>query len=66
LEREIIKERISSGVQRAIANGVKLQRKSKLEWIAEAVRELRTMGWSLQALAKSVGVSNASVARALR
>ena len=38
----------------------------KLDGIADALRELWGMGWSLQeAIAKSVGVSTASVARGL-
>ena len=65
-EREIIKDRISAGVQRAVANGAKLGRKRKIDGIADAVRELRGKGWSLRSIAKSVGVSPMSVARALR
>jgi lambda repressor-like predicted transcriptional regulator len=33
---------------------------------ADAARELRGKGWSLRTIAKSVGVSTASVARALQ
>lgn len=64
-EREIIRERIRAGVQRAVANGAKLGRKRKIDGIADAVRELRGKGWSLRTIAKSVGVSTASVARVL-
>lgn len=37
-----------------------------LDGVADAVRELRDMGWSLRGIAKSVGVSTANVAWALR
>ena len=36
-----------------------------LNGIAEAVRELRDKGWSLRMIAKSVGMSTASVAHSL-
>ena len=65
-EREIIKERIRAGVQRAVANGAKLGRKRKIDAIADAVRKLRDKGWSMRMIARSVGVSPMSVARALR
>jgi len=64
-EREIIRERIRAGVERAVANGAKLGRKRKIDGLRQAVRELRRKGWSLRMIARSVGVSTASVARAL-
>jgi len=64
-EREIIRERIRAGVERAVANGAKLGRKRKIDGLRQAVRELRRKGWSLRMIARSVGVSPASVARAL-
>jgi len=65
-EREIIRERIRAGVERAVANGAKLGRKRKIDGVADVVRELRRKGLSLREIAKNVGISTGSVARSLK
>jgi DNA invertase Pin-like site-specific DNA recombinase len=65
-EREIIRERIRAGVERAVANGAKLGRKRKIDGICESARTLRKEGFSLRTIAKKLDVSPMTIARALR
>ena len=63
-ERDIIRERTSEGRRRAIENGVKFGRKSKLSPFqrAEAVKR-RAAGETLAAIAKSYAVDVSTISR---
>ena len=61
-EREIIRERVRAGLERAKANGVKLGRPRVGFDVNEAVR-LKQSGYSWPKLAKRLGVSSATLRR---
>ena len=65
-EREIIRERVVSGLDRAKANGVRLGRKPVAPIIVKKVKELRATGMTQTAIAKSVGISQAKVSALLK
>jgi DNA invertase Pin-like site-specific DNA recombinase len=63
-ERELIRERINSGISRARTQGKVLGRPRKL--VDEVkVRDLRRKGLSLREIAKEIGISKDAAARAL-
>jgi DNA invertase Pin-like site-specific DNA recombinase len=64
-ERAIIAERVRSGVAHARSKGVKLGRR-KLIVDTDKLAMLRAQGLSLRAIAEQVGISHASVVRALQ
>jgi|SRR6266404_1170979 len=63
-ERDVIRERTSEGRKRAMANGVKFGRKSKLSAFqqAEAIKR-RAAGETLAAIAKSYAVDVSTISR---
>ena len=62
LERNIIRERVISGLNNARAKGKKLGRpKSKLD--TKKIKELKEMGFSLRNIAEQIGVSKSTIAR---
>jgi len=65
-EREIIKERVSSGLQRARDNGVKLGRKPLAPITAKQIKERRDKGESVRKIAKALNISISSVSRYAR
>ena len=60
LERDIIAERVKAGLRRAKENGKKLGR-PKVSVDPQRLRELRSKGLSLRAIAKETGVSRTTV-----
>ena len=64
-EREIIKERVMSGLERAKANGIKLGRPRKGFDIAQAL-ELRNQGIGYKQIAAKLGVPRTTVYRYLK
>ena len=65
-EREIISDRVVSGLERAKSNGVRLGRKPVAPIIVKKVKELRATGMTQTAIAKSVGISQAKVSALLK
>lgn len=66
-ERELIRERVNAGIQAAQSRGVHCGRRTKLT--SEQIYEIkvhRDMGDSMQDIANSVGISRATVYRALK
>ena len=66
LERDIIAERVKSGLRRAKENGKKLGRPRGTALDVEKIRGLRKKGWSLKQIAKALNTSKSSVARLLK
>ena len=64
-ERELIKERVTSGVANAKRNGVKFGRPAKVFRRDEAIR-LRGEGQSFRAIATKLGVPVSTIADAVR
>lgn len=63
-ERELIKSRTSEGRARAIANGVKMGRKSKLTTHqAQEARDRKAAGETLVQIARSYNVSHSTISR---
>ena len=62
-ERDVIRERVVSGLERAKANGKKLGRKGLADITRKQILAARSQGYSYRKVAKKVGVSLASVAR---
>lgn len=56
-EREMIRERVNAGLQRAKANGVKLGRRNTTDCLAKEVLELRASGKTFREIAEKLGVS---------
>jgi putative DNA-invertase from lambdoid prophage Rac len=66
-ERGLLRQRINEGLARARARGVKLGRRASLDASTlERARALKAQGRSTRAIGKAVGVSAATVSRALR
>ena len=65
LEREIIRERVTAGLERARARGQRLGR-PRVPVALEAIRQLRADGHSLGAIARRVRCSRATLRRRLR
>jgi Resolvase, N terminal domain len=65
LEREIIRERVKAGLQNARRRGKRLGRRRAMVNV-QAVDEMASGGLSGRAIAKTVGVSEATVRRILR
>jgi DNA invertase Pin-like site-specific DNA recombinase len=65
-EREIIRERVVSGLERAKANGVRLGRKPVAPITVKQIHELRAKGLTQTAISKKVGVSQAKVSQILK
>jgi len=63
--REIIRERVKAGLQNARRRGRKLGRRRALVNVVR-VREMASQGLSGRAIAKVIGVSEATVRRILR
>jgi len=66
LERDIIAERVKSGLRRAKENGKKLGRPRGTALDVEKIRGPRKKGWSLKQIAKALNTSKSSVARLLK
>jgi DNA invertase Pin-like site-specific DNA recombinase len=66
LEREIIRERVKAGLQSARRRGKRLGRRRAMFNVQAAVDEMASRGLSGRAIAKTVGVSEATVRRILR
>ena len=64
LERDIIAERVKAGLRRAKENGKKLGR-PRVSVDPQQLRELRSKGLSLRAIAKETGVSRTTVSDVL-
>jgi len=62
LERDIIAERVRSGLRRARENGKQLGR-PKVTVDEEKVRQMREQGMSFRAIARLLGISKSTVAR---
>src|SRR5262245_60916541 len=65
LERDIIRERVTAGLERAKARGTKLGRPS-VQVDLKAIRQLRLDGHSLGAIARRLRCSRATLRRRLR
>ena len=66
LERNLIRERVCAGLQKAKRNGVKLGRPSRMnDGLKSAIRLLREKGLGIKQIAKQVGVGVGSVYLAL-
>jgi len=65
-EREIIRERVISGLERAKAKGVKLGRKPIPPIKIKEVHKLRSDGLTQTAIAKRVGITQAKVSQILK
>ena len=65
LERSLIKERVLLGLKRAKAQGIKLGR-PRVSIDLDKLRELHGKGLSHRKIATQIGISHASVGRALR
>ena len=65
-EREIIRERVISGLERAKAKGVKLGRKPIPPIKIKQVQKLRLEGHTQTAIAKKVGITQAKVSQILK
>ena len=66
LERNLIRERVCAGLQKAKRNGVKLGRPSRMnDGLKSAIRLLRDKGLGIKQIAKQVGVGVGSVYLAL-
>jgi DNA invertase Pin-like site-specific DNA recombinase len=63
LEREIIRERVNSGLARARAQGTRLGRPKVAAAVEERIRALRRAGTGIKAIAKRLGVGVATVQR---
>ena len=64
-ERSLIQERVAAGIRNAKERGVRFGR-PRAGFDAARALEMRRQGSSLRAIAKAVGVSTATVCRALR
>jgi lambda repressor-like predicted transcriptional regulator len=64
-ERELIRERVMMGVERARRQGKRIGRR-RVHTDVDTIRKLRGEGWSLRAIAKEVGVSRTTVMELLR
>jgi DNA invertase Pin-like site-specific DNA recombinase len=62
LEREIIRERVTAGLRRAKADGIKLGR-PVAQIDAVKLQEMRQQGHSLRTIANALGVSKSTVSR---
>lgn len=62
-EREIIRERVLAGLEKARANGVKLGRKPLAPITAKQIKERRDRGDSVRKIARALDISIASVSR---
>jgi DNA invertase Pin-like site-specific DNA recombinase len=56
-EREMIRERVNAGLERAKANGVTLGRRNTTDHLAKQVLEMRGMGETFRGIAKTLGIS---------
>jgi DNA invertase Pin-like site-specific DNA recombinase len=65
LERDIIRERVTAGLERARARGARLGR-PRLRVDLDAIHQLRADGHSLGAIARRVRCSRATLRRRLR
>lgn len=63
-EREQIRDRVKSGLKAARARGSRLGRPT-INYDPERIMELKGAGFSTRAIAKEIGVSNATVSRTL-
>ena len=64
-EREIIRERVRSGLARARAQGKRLGRPPVPPHKSEAIRKLRAEKHSIRDIAKVTGISKSAVAKVL-
>ena len=64
-ERELIRERVRSGVAYARAKGKRLGR-PRVDLDREKITQLRALGASTRAIAEALGVSHVTISRALR
>jgi DNA invertase Pin-like site-specific DNA recombinase len=62
-EREIIRERVLAGLEKAKANGVRLGRKPLAPIIAKQIKERRDRGDSVRKVARALRISTATVSR---
>ena len=65
LERDIIAERVKAGLRQAVENGKRLGR-PKVSVDVKEVRQLRSEGMSLRAIAKETGISRTTVSEIVR
>jgi len=65
LEREIIRERIHSGLARAKAEGKQLGRKPVTSMVEEQIRALRAKGLGKGKIAREIGIGTGTVQRVL-
>lgn len=66
MERELIKERVKAGVERYREINGEWGRPKSARAKAEQVKELHALAWSKSKIAKTVGISRASVIRILQ
>jgi DNA invertase Pin-like site-specific DNA recombinase len=62
-ERDIIRERVKSGLRRAVEAGIRLGRPN-VSWDVDKAQEMRARGVSLRSIAAELGVSKSLVAQA--
>jgi DNA invertase Pin-like site-specific DNA recombinase len=65
-ERNLIRERVNSGLAAAKANGVRLGRPAKLERKRDAVMELRNQGRGIREIARELKMPVSSVAKLIK
>ncbi len=61
-ERELIRDRVNSGLRRARERGIRLGRPN-VSWDVDKAREMRARGVSVRSIAKLLGVSKSLVAK---
>jgi DNA invertase Pin-like site-specific DNA recombinase len=66
MERELIKERVKAGVERYREINGEWGRPKSARAKTEQVRDLHALAWSKSKIAKTVGISRASVIRILK
>lgn len=64
-ERELIKERVISGLEAAKAKGIKLGREKDSDRDDDLIKDLRHQGLSIRAIAKKLGITGSKVQRSL-
>ncbi|HEY2930869.1 MAG TPA: recombinase family protein [Acidobacteriota bacterium] len=65
LERNIIQERVKSGLRRAVASGKRLGRPRISRDVERKIRKLSARGYSKRKISRELGVGNGTVARIL-
>ncbi len=65
-EREMIRERVIAGLERAKAKGVKLGRRSISQDRVRKIKQLREQGWGMNRISRELSVGSATVQKICR